>query len=441
MTRAPQPFRTVGRGNPLWILQYDKRGASRSPETLEQARAAVRSGDFTDVFVFSHGWNNDWKAATHRYNGFVDGFIAQRADDPDRRALLLGIFWPSALLVMPGEREPVFAAAVGDEPREPESDDLADIVEELDRDAAARVRELAARRALDERGAEELAALLAPVYRSDGPELGEDGTPPAAPQLAESWLSGTAPVAPQPPPAAAQAGGEDDDDFGVVAGRQAGPQAAGLLDAFNPRNAIRAASVWLMKDRAGRVGAEAVGPLVREALVESEARVHLVGHSFGAKVALSALCSRPVARPVHSVLLLQPAVNHLCFAEAGGGQAAGGYRTALDRVERPVFSTYSAHDAPLTRFFHWALRRSGDLREPLPAAWPEPPSPYAALGGFGPHGADGDTQRIPLKEPGRAYTLDPAKRLVAVDGTRSIKSHGAVSVPSTWWALRQLIDA
>ena len=429
--RPPGPYRTVGEGNPFYILQFDKRGATTAPETLEHARQALRTGGYSDVFVFCHGWNNDWEEATRRYNGFVDGFIGQAPDDPARRALLLGIFWPSALLVMPGEREPEMAAGGGVSP-DPDAEARAEVTGELDTAAAARVEELAGREELDEREATELARLLAPVYGAGVDELGAEAARPSPQELVESWRAG-APIVTMPEDE------EEDEDWGTADEAGRGPLAAGFLDKLNPRNIIRGASVWVMKDRAGRVGASAVGPLVRSAVAETDARVHLVGHSFGAKVVLSAICAEPLARPAHSVLLLQPAVNHLCFAESVPGRGRpGGYRPALERVERPIFSTYSAHDAPLTRFFHWALRRGSDLGEPQIAAWPDPPSDYAALGGYGPHGADPATQRVTLQRPSQPYSLDPGKPLVAVDGTTGIAGHSAISNPSTWWALREL---
>ncbi len=433
-TSEVQPYRIVGPDNPFYILQYDKRGATRSPETLKHVRAAIRSNDFTDVVIFAHGWNNDWADATARYDSFADGFLAQASDDPARRALLIGIFWPSALLVMPGEREPDVAGGAPQDNVDPDAAALDEVTAELDGAGAARARALFARDELDERETTELAKLLAPIYRGGVDELGEDGAPPTPKDLAGSWLAG--------PPLVTVPASEvaDDDDWGTVTETDVAPQPAALWNKLKPRDAIRAASVWLMKDRAGRIGTAAVGPLIREALAKSDARVHLIGHSFGGKVMCSALCAEPVQRPVHSVLLLQPAVNHLCFAESVPGVGRpGGYRPALDRVERPIFSTYSAHDAPLTKFFHWALRRKGDLGEPQVAAWPEPPSDYAALGGFGPHGADADTQWVTLHKPEESYTLDPDKKIAAVDGTVGIRGHGAISVPETWWALRELM--
>jgi pimeloyl-ACP methyl ester carboxylesterase len=76
---------------------------------------------------------------------------------------------------------------------------------------------------------------------------------------------------------------------------------------------IRLASVYQMKDRAGRVGASGVRELLEDLLAKNEtARLHLLGHSYGAKVLLSALATATLmpGRKAHSMLLLQPAVSH-----------------------------------------------------------------------------------------------------------------------------------
>ena len=88
--------------------------------------------------------------------------------------------------------------------------------------------------------------------------------------------------------------------------------------------------------------------------------------------------------------------------------------------------------------FHLAVRREADRYEPRIAAWPEPPSPYAALGGYGPREADDLTQQVVLRPAGSAYALDPEQPLAAVDATDGISGHGAISNARTWWALREL---
>jgi hypothetical protein len=67
----PGPYKTValadGTAVPFYIIPFDKEGRCEGPATRENLIDAVRNGSFTDIFLFSHGWNNDWNAATERY--------------------------------------------------------------------------------------------------------------------------------------------------------------------------------------------------------------------------------------------------------------------------------------------------------------------------------------------------------------------------------------
>jgi len=205
-----------------------------------------------------------------------------------------------------------------------------------------------------------------------------------------------------------------------------------------------------MKDRAGRVGSTGVAGLLRE-LLEADIPIHLVGHSFGAKVMLSALCAAPLRRPATSALLLQSAISYLSFATTVPGRAGnGGYIAALDQhhIAKPIFSTYSGSDFPLHDVFHLALRRAADLGDlRIAAAGAPPPSRYAALGGYGPRGA-GETLVNPIKPPGDTYSVDGGVRIFGLDGSAAvdfpapkaearIACHGCVANPYTAWALHQ----
>ncbi len=44
-------------------------------------------------------------------------------------------------------------------------------------------------------------------------------------------------------------------------------------------------------------------------------------------------------------------------------------------------------------------------------------------------------------DPGDSYELAKRPRVVGIRATRTISGHGDVSNPSTWWMLRQLLDA
>lgn len=439
----PGPYRTItsstGAAIPYYIIPFDKKGRCTGP--LSRQHLIDNAAGYSDIYVFSHGWNNDWPTATKRYESFIEGVMEMRASQGlptpgGYRPLLVGIFWPSAVLVHDDEKAPKIAA--GGEPAvdlsvELEQDAIAEIASELPPGNAEEFYELIQRDALDDRQILRLAQLVQPVLAAGQDEIG--AAPPDAEDLAAAWKNMTAPP---------QQVEEDPNEFGTVGpggGANAAPAAAGWFDKLLdlPRNAIRGTTVWMMKDRAGVVGSKGVAPLLVELLTRSQARVHLLGHSFGGKVVLSALCSPTnLPRKVHSALLLQPAVSHLCFADTlPGGAGSGGYRKALDRVQRPILSTFSSEDVPLTKTFHLALVRESDLGEMKIAAAGQPPSRFAALGGFGPRGA-GEVI-IDMQLPPQGYKLDENKRLYGMRGDKSISGHGDISNPATWWALHELV--
>jgi pimeloyl-ACP methyl ester carboxylesterase len=348
--------------------------------------------------------------------------------------MLIGVFWPSTALVKDSEQAPEIAG--GDE-----MDDLAvaeerqtirGVAEGLPDQDVQRFYELTQQRELKQAEALELARMVRPLFRSGAGEALEP-TAASAEEIVRIWQA----MAPEKEESL-----DLDEIRSGTAPAAGGLRAAGAVGDFFksiiPRDVIRSFTVWQMKDRAGTVGTNGVGPVLTGILSRSQARVHMLGHSYGGKVVLSALCAAPLPRKVRSVLLLQPAVSHLCFAaKVDGTNRPGGYRAALERVERPIASTFSEHDFPLTQVFHKALRRDDDLGELRTAAFPEPPNRYAALGGFGPRGAG--QELIPILDPLQPYTFDPAVRVYGVNGTRGISGHGDISNKWTWWLLHNQV--
>lgn len=441
------PFETFPTGGaasaPFYLIPFDKRGRCEGPLTRAHLLDAAASGAFTDIHIFSHGWNNIFKEALERYRSFFTGYLSIRAslglNDPAvYRPLFVGIVWPSTALVLPWEEGPDFAAAgagstARDQAIAEEHFALRELASDLPDEGVGRLYELAERGpTLTRPEALELANILRAIYERPDAEL---GTTEAV--SAEDLLAVWERTADRPSMNNSGEGGFARDEAAPETGE---PAAAGILDFLDPRNAIRIATVWQMKDRAGTVGAIGVGPMLREILERSGARVHLMGHSYGAKVMLSALCHRPQPRPVTSLLLLQPAISYLCFGENVDGKGTeGGYRDALSRVERPIFSTFSGRDAPLTKFFHLAVRRDSDLGEQKIAG--VPPSKFAALGGFGPGGTgEGESKSLIMLEAPEKYPLQ-GFRIFGIDGSNDkITGHGDISNRFTEWALVNLVS-
>jgi hypothetical protein len=416
----------------VYVVPFDKDGVCTGPLTAQHLVDEVAREAPTDVFLFSHGWNNDWATSMHRYDGFIDGFATLRAKHPlarPFRPVLVGIFWPATALIAPWEREPDIAGG-------PASDDEAIATERAEVDEVAavvppeqrsRFYALAQRPAdLDDDEASELASLVTDAFAGSDEVRTVDSVAPD--EVLALWRAvpaiGAKPVG---------------DDFGFADEGAQGPKAAGFFEKLDPRNLVRLATVLLMKDRAGRVGGRGVADLLESLLAAGDARVHLVGHSYGAKVVLSALAAKPHSRNVDSVLLLQPATSHLCFAtDADGDGHPGGYRPALTRTVQPIMSTFSTHDAPLTKFFHLAARRKSDLGEAQIAG---APNRYAALGGFGPGGIGAEAVVVPAKLPVEAYPSEPAGvRVVAVESSAVISGHGDISNEATHWMLLDQIS-
>ncbi len=456
---------------PTWLLRFDKSGASISPQTRALLLQQLNASPPSDIVFFSHGWNNDFDDATELYARFLREYETLAAHHPLQRPggvahtpLFVGVLWPSIWLsldngpqIAAADDAPTAAAAADDAARDALADALvaAGVGGSLER-----VYALLEMPQLDQAQAKEFAGLLVPAF---GTLVDDEAAAGARATDRDALLEMLNAMQRAQDGGAAAAPTRDIDDFRVPAGGGAstggtpgagGVQTAGLLSKLDPRQALRLFSVYQMKDRAGTVGAHGVATLLRDVMAATAGAatpVHAVGHSYGCKVMLSAVCApAQLPRPVQSLLLLQPAVSHLCFAKTVPRIGKpGGYVAALadDRVRGPVLCTYSRKDFALHKTFHLALRRDSDLGEQDigiagdagGTSAGQPPSTFAALGGYGPRGA-GQTLVDPMPAAGVAYPPLVGK-LIGLDGSAGlIDSHGDVTSPATAWALHRLVS-
>lgn len=419
---------------PYYIIPFDKEGTCVGPKTRDHLLKS--SAEYSDIFFFSHGWNNDWTVATERYRSFIDGYQAQRKElgldaSEGYKPLLVGIFWPSQTMAwFESEAGPRIAdhnpnRAV-EEAHAAEAL-VSDIASEIPSDKKARFYELAQSDRLSKDEALELAQMLAALHAPDMEGL-EAATLGAIDLLAAAASQQQVGTSQEP----------DYDQTGAVTTDESEPldAAGGFLEKLDPRNIIKPFTVWQMKDRAGVVGSRGVSSLLEALLRTSTARLHLFGHSYGCKVvmhALSAIDNEKFVRQVHSVTLFQPAFSQYAFADALPGAPAtkGGFYHALARVRGPVLATYSQNDSPLTKHFHLALRRESDLGELAAAAEGAEVPKFGALGGFGPQPLL--TVPQPILDPGQPYDFGKGGRVLGIESTRKINGHGDISNPATWW--------
>ena len=434
------PFREItlknGRRAPFYVMPFDDGGQATAVKTRAALLQDAAAGGYSHLFLFSHGWNNDFETALARYYEFIARFQSVVPHDSPLMAdgykpLLIGITWPSIDLLFDWENGPKIASTnpaqrpLGFESAVQQGQDELHLVAGLlPADKRAEFYDIAsADHPMSDAEGIRLARLMAPLYTDVGDPTEPDGAPPTPEQLVRFWETAVM-----------------DAKMDVVASDPSEPMTKSLPFGLpDPRDALRIFTVWKMKDRAGKVGSSGVSQLLRDLVSAAPvAKVHLVGHSFGCKLLLSALAVGPeLVRPVTSALLLQPAVSCYCFSSNVAGHGfPGGYRPTLARVAQPILATFSSHDLPLTRIYHLALRRQGDLGD-TKITKAGPPSEYAALGGVGPQGVStGEAQIIDIKVRGDRYPLqNGSPEIFGIKGDAAIDGHGGVVNETTAWAL------
>ena len=422
-----------GQNVAFYALRFDKLGKCISPLSREHLINHIANDGVTDVIIYSHGWNNDFPTAKNRYEEFLKGISESAAAHGGHipqgfKPVFVGIFWPSTILVWPSEQAPDIASSFEDENAFEEALNL------LDAATRTRLKEMLKNdEALDADELKDLARQFSENLPPSDPADG-DSEPYSADDLLAIWKGIVAESAPETPPS-----GSFGDFGGSPSPTRDDADVAGFFD-FDPRIVLRATTMLKMKDRAGVVGAKGVADTVRLILGKTRAQLHLVGHSYGAKVVTAALVHSDPSRKAKSLLLLQPAINHLVFAPDAHNGKPGSFRTAFDLCARPIMATHSRNDVPLFRIFHLLARRKSDLGEAQVAAGRA--SRFAALGGYGPQEfAPGEVSKLNIRSIGAAYpTPVPSVRLIGLNGAIGISGHSDVSNPFTYWAALNLLS-
>jgi hypothetical protein len=342
-------------------LRFDAKGAPRDPAAV--AALVARAAGATDVFIVSHGWWNDESTADCFYRRIVGGISASAPGylTPDKfKPLFVTVYWPSALFPMEpsdcaeAERRTESSAATDafsvDRVRQwaigafPDAVNQAGFAKDSERLAVLFERERVS--SLSTADADELAGILL-RWRSatDGPLVAGDAGEPtiftgSGQQVAERWRA------------------RPDSRAELTL-----PSLANAKKWLNFGNAF---TFWTMKERAGTVGSKGVYEVVKalqslRTRAVNPVRIHLIGHSFGAKVVTASLTgSGGAANRADSLILLQGAFSQFAFATRDEIRAAGVtvdqgglYRDVLAArlVAGPIVVTRSSADAP-NRFLY-----------------------------------------------------------------------------------------
>lgn len=432
---APEEIVIQGIDAPCYVTHFNKDGSPEDLIRLNRLIEIIQLGGYTDVYTFSHGWNTDKNDAIELYTKWITGYMKLRTSLREKigdessmnfhsKPLFIGITWPSKWAVLSDiwsggstknlritdtryYEDPTIDTPVEEfslEAKDTLINELADdYVNSQDR---AEFLELCSQTSeLSNQDRERLLKLLLPLFASS-----DDVQPPT-------------PLA-----------------------------SRGLLGGISLGDLWLYGSFWQMRDRAGIVGRNGVHQLLVGILQGSKPiRLHLIGHSFGAKVLLSAVSSEKLSWPkqkVTSMLLLQPAIVNRVF------DSTGTFRKVLGRTESPVLSTFTKRDGPLRGVFHWAVEASriGNWGRPQPERYqlmaadrqrdPDlpPTDSTSALGGYPPTELTDQEFRVvdPVKKIGDVYDFG-SYAVCAMRMHEEISGHTEIANDHTYYLLYSLV--
>ncbi|MGW1510241.1 serine-threonine protein kinase [Streptomyces sp. NPDC002394] len=384
---------------PYREITFDKDGdgpPGQAPELAALARQGVG-----DLVVFAHGWNSSPSGATRLCSDFFEPFPGLLA--PGVEAGYAGLIWPS--MMFSDEPVPDYRALVTVLPeKEP---------------VIGRLTELLASAPESEAAFVEFGALLRELTDVD-----VDAGSVAAPEPVPEFLVAD-------PVAVCVRFTEALESCGAVPVESFG---AGLKKYWKgAKEALRQATYYVMKKRAGQVGEYGLGPLLGEvARAAPGLRVHLVGHSMGARLVAYALRGLPAGvRPVASVTLLQGAFSHYAFAARlpHDPGRSGSLRDLQNRVRGPVVACYSRYDSALGVMYPLASRLANDSESlaGVRAGLLGTDDPrWGAIGHDGVRAVPGAV-RLSLAEALRAGV--PGSGCVSVDAAGVVRSHSDICRP------------
>jgi hypothetical protein len=394
------------------LISFDADGIERSEQSGLMSHALIKKAateSVTNVFFFCHGWQGDYPGAKDQYNKWLKAFIdsgdRQNASQlfPKFRPLLVGLHWPSKPWGDEELRGGAFGAPGG--LLGPEAL-LRTYLERLgDRPEIRQPLEIILNEARRTAAPDELPPHVRQAYLDLNDALGlkSEGVDAA--------------------PDADREGFDPQDSF--EAANEGGASFGGGINLGGLLGPLRQLSYWTMKKRARIVGEGGMHNFLKElqeATEAQKARIHLMGHSFGA-IVVSGMLGGPNAqgrlpRAVDSVALVQGAVSLWCYAPNIPFRDAGpGYFSRIlgdNKIHGPLIATRSKFDYAVGVFYPLASRIKGS------ASFAGPLPEFGGIGTYGIQGvADNVRNDLTMKAATDTYSFGRGK-IYNLDGSQYI---------------------
>jgi hypothetical protein len=328
----------------LILLKFDKDSVLVHPNQLATLLNEVNSGIYDDLIVLSHGWNNNDQEAFDLYNRILRGIEQNINSNKFTKILAVGVIWPSKKFGDPaspsvalGLAENVglikqceaLAGSVDDATLKSRFGKIADLIKansnaelltqefnDLFKRLKLVFQEVAAK---EEVFPNFIASEIKLMLNDDNYWMND--LPVAGSGIATRLQNGN-----------------DGSAMSLFSGIKDGVQ-----------NLLNLTTYYMMKNRSGFIGRKGLRDMLSKIVAaNSQIKIHLVGHSFGARLVSSALLGEQPGDEikVNSLSLLQAAFSHYAFSQNFQPNVNGHFRIVIEsKLVRDAFIiTHSKND-------------------------------------------------------------------------------------------------
>ena len=369
------------KGFPYFEVEFNKDGTVHDQNQAKALMDFLGQGSVSDLFVISHGWNNDMADARGLYSRFFECMravinLGTVGGISTRNFAVLAVLWPSKKFA---EQDLIpSGAASGGSPitndlLKQELKGMKGLFDGKDADAALdKAIQLVAKLEDSPKAQAEFADLLRSILPKPAPDntdaSGDFFKLPGDEIIKR--LSKPVPIV-QLQPAAGHGGAA----MATGGAGSAGGGAAGIGQFFTgiksgALNLLNLTTYYQMKERAGLVGSKGVNSLLKTILAQpTKIKLHLIGHSFGGRL-VTAATAGPDGQPpvtVDTLALLQTAFSHYGFAERYDGKNDGYFRKVVTKkaVKGPTVISYTKNDLAVGKAYPLASLIAGQVAADL----------------------------------------------------------------------------
>ena len=325
-------------GFPYFEVEFNKKGQSSDPAQVRALTKFLADGKTTDLFVISHGWNNDIAEARDLYTNIFK-CVRQVMDSKvvsglaKRKFAIMAVLWPSHKFaeksLIPSGAASAGSSLASDLLKQ-ELDDMKAVFDtKKGRETLDKAKKLLPKLEGNSKARKEFAdllrSLLSKQISPDADSASEFYKLPGDELLTLlEKIPSSSPAKPKRTGGAAVVRGGTSVPAGGAAGL--GEVLTGVKS--SAAHLLNLITYYQMKERAGLTGSTGLNEILRSIRKQNaNIKLHLAGHSFGGRLLTSAVAGTKgyPAIKVNTLTLLQAAFSHYGFAENYDGKNNHGF--------------------------------------------------------------------------------------------------------------------